>query len=165
MKYLPLIACILLSACNSVPQKLAVPGNTQLTPYSPTAAADPTKPQQARWGGRIAAIENRADSSVLDVVNLPLHSSSRPQETDESQGRFRVYVQGFIDPQIYRPGRLLTVVGTIGVNEQIAVGKHLLEQPALYATALYLWQEPIKTETEFVYVPYIVRTPVYIPRP
>src|SRR5204863_5097759 len=69
--------------------------------------------QRARWGGRIAGVENRASETWLDVVAHPLDSDGRPRLGAESLGRFMARVNGFLDPAVYSSGRAVTVVGTV----------------------------------------------------
>lgn len=152
----------LITACSQIPEKLATDSGQRLLPYPP--ADQPYQPgQQARWGGVIAAIENRADSTVLDVVNFPLGSNSRPRPGDESDGRFRVYVRGFLEPHIYQPGRLITVLGKTGPREAVTLDQHRLVQPVVYSSAVYLWPEPEPTKPDTLFVPYVIFRPVYVP--
>lgn len=158
-----LSSSLLLSACNTIPDKLDVPKHTALQAYP--AQATNIEGQQARWGGYIAAIENRKDSTVLDIVNLKLGSSSRPVKSDETLGRFRAYVEGYLDPHIYQPGRMVTALGRAGKNETVMIGDHPLIQPSLYAKEIHLWPKVSeKSKTETYYVPYVILRPVYVPR-
>jgi len=67
-----------------------------------------------RWGGTIASIENTADGlSVLEIVSRPLHGGGRPIHNDRSAGRFMAETAEFLDPEIVKPGRDMTLVGTV----------------------------------------------------
>ena len=158
-KLLIFTSALLLSACSAIPDKLEVPKGTALYAY-PTNAADVTEGQRARWGGYIATIENREDTTVLDIVNLKLGSSTRPIKDDETLGRFRVYIDGYLDPNIYQQGRLITTLGRTGQAETVLVGEHPLLQPTLQAKEIHLWpKETLQNR------PVIYRTPFVYPRP
>ena len=158
------VLVLLLAGCNTVPEKLAVSDTAALTSYQSALDLTAKSESQARWGGRIAAIENRADSTVLDVVNFTLKANGRPKPSDATEGRFRLYMQGFLDPAIYTEGRLVTAVGKVGAPEQVKVGEYKLKQAVIYGQELHLWSEPQEKAKEYIYVPYVIRTPIYVPR-
>lgn len=164
MKKLGLVVSVaaLISGCNSMPDRLAVPEQVSLLPFSDTVEVKSVvEGQQARWGGRIAQIENRSDSTVLEIVHFSLNGSGRPIESDKTLGRFRVYVDGFIDPDIYKPGRLVTVLGHVGEREQGRIGSYRFQVVTLLSKEVYLWAEEKKKETEVRYIPYVIHTPIY----
>lgn len=172
MKYLTplcLISSIFLSGCDTVPKRLQVPESTPLTQYE-TAKEYPVTEQSnelqmhalARWGGVIARTDNTEGITQLEVVQFTLDSNGRPEVTDKSAGRFRVKINQFLDPMIYKEGRQLTVLGSIAPSEQDYIGKHSYLFPVLLSQQLYLWQPEKQIETH--YIPYIIHTPVYIHR-
>lgn len=164
-KVVVLVGAILLAGCNAVPEKLAVPERVSLLPYSAAIKQSQNQlSQQARWGGKITAVENREESTVIDVLHYELSNSGKPQASDQSAGRFRIYMQGFLDPAIYEQGRMVTVLGKLAPHEQVLVGSHPLKHPVIYGQELHLWPIQKETEKEVVYVPYVIRTPIYIPR-
>lgn len=65
------------------------------------------------WGGEIIKTVPKEKETTIEVLNLPLDKKQRPQDTDNSQGRFLVSHSGFLDPYIYRQGRDITVIGKI----------------------------------------------------
>lgn len=158
-----LTSFLVISGCSAVPDKLSVSEDTALTDYQ-SASNQPTQysGEQARWGGRIIQVKNLPDSTLLDLLHFELNSSGRPIEKDESAGRFRVYVQGYLEPEIYSPGRSLTVLGTVAAPETVRVGRFQSEQPVLHSQEIHLWPVITPEKTEYVYVPYVIRTPVYI---
>lgn len=76
-----------------------------------------------RWGGTIAAVSNREDVTVLEVVSRPLRSSGRPERGDVTDGRFLARVDEFLDPEIVRRGRDITVTGRVTGTEAGRVGE------------------------------------------
>lgn len=164
-QFITLVCATLLAGCNTVPERLQVAEQTPLLKLSEGLSMTRTDDQTlARWGGSIASIDNRSDSTVIDVVAFKLNSRGKPVVGDESQGRFRVYIQGFLDPAIYQPGRAITALGQVVAAERVMVGDYPLNHASLHGKELYLWPEVKEKDTEVVYVPYIVRLPVYVPR-
>ena len=70
------------------------------------------------WGGLIIETENLKDSTVLKVMQTALDFQKRPADLDRSEGRFIVVVDRFLDPDLFKKGREVTVGGEI-------VGQHL----------------------------------------
>lgn len=144
MKSKILISMILastLGACAHIPDKLQVAESTTLIPFdSAKAEKEANIGNSARWGGVIAKITNNADNSMLEIVNFPLSSSTRPKQKDETLGRFRVYFKGLLDPVIYQIGRSITAVGTISAPEHGKIGEHEYQYPVLKAENIHLWK-------------------------
>ena len=67
---------------------------------------------RVRWGGTIVRATPEAEETCLEVVSRPLNLRARPLHVDDSDGRFLACVAGFLDPAVYAPGRMVTVVGT-----------------------------------------------------
>src|SRR5262245_24025136 len=78
-----------------------------LTPAEAARGVDATQP--VRWGGVIAETRPSQDRTCFLVVDMPLDDAARPVRVDQSGGRFLACTQGFLDPEVYAPDRLLTV--------------------------------------------------------
>ena len=157
-RILVLSAFLLLSGCAVVPDSLEVPDENQLINYQ--QAASDTQASQgkiARWGGVIAKIENLPDATMVELVYYPLRAYGRPLVSDESMGRFRVYVDGFLDPMVYEQGRSMTFTGEFSGVEEGVVGDHKYVFPTLKSTGYHLWKEIDYIEMNSVYIwPYDV---------
>ena len=133
---------VLISACRHIPESLRVAEGVVLTNFSDTHSnGDSSVDKSARWGGVIAKIENNADNTMLEIVHFQLKSSGRPQQKDQTLGRFRIYYQGFLDPIIYKEGRSVTALGNIGAKENGKIGEHEYAYPVLKASYVHLWKE------------------------
>lgn len=64
-------------------------------------------------GGAVARISNTGEGAELEVVQFPLASNDRPDEKKGSEGRFLARSRDFLDPLIYKPGRMVTLVGKV----------------------------------------------------
>lgn len=89
-------------------------------------------------GGRIISVTTRERETKLELIEQPLNDQYKPILKDISQGRYLVIYAGFLDPAIYSPGRLITVVGQILGGEPVQVGDIQYTCPALAAKELYL---------------------------
>lgn len=134
------LASIILAACSTVPEDLRVEDDNQLVAY-PDAVKNisAAKNKQARWGGEIVAVKNGKDKTMLELIYFKSYSSSKPKPSDDSLGRFRVYVDTFLEPGIYKKGRLVSALGTIGGLESSQVGERNIKLPVLKKAAIYLW--------------------------
>jgi outer membrane lipoprotein len=56
-------------------------------------------------GGRVLKTEARESSSEIVVLQLPLDSSNKPKDGDDSAGRFLIRSEQFLDPAIYQQWR------------------------------------------------------------
>lgn len=133
-------AVLLVGCASPVPQPIR-----EAPSGAPSAQAVRGNPQdfagaKVRWGGTIAAVENREGETVIEVVSRELESNGRPKETDRSGGRFLARHSGFLDPMIYTKGRLLTVAGTVAGEERRPIGKFTYSFPVVNVESLYLWE-------------------------
>nr|WP_159084198.1 Slp family lipoprotein [Saccharobesus litoralis] len=137
------------AGCSQIPDNLTVPEGTQLTSYQ-SVLQNLEKKQPAdtlvRWGGTIVRVDNLQTKSRIELVNFDLMSSTRPKVSDNSDGRFRIYVNGFLDPEIYQQGRSLSVLGTLTKSELGQVGEHELLFPVVNAQAIHLWKEQMSDD-------------------
>ncbi|MGD2083089.1 MAG: Slp/YeaY family lipoprotein [Chromatiales bacterium] len=97
---------------------------------------------RVRWGGRILAVHNGPEDTLLEVLALPLSRGGEPQRDKGSRGRFLARVQGFLDPAVYAPDRRLTVYGVLSGLETRPVGDYPYVYPVVEVVDRYLWEEP-----------------------
>jgi outer membrane lipoprotein len=107
----------------------------------PEALQNPEKHRGAavRWGGTIAAVENRRDATWIEIVERPLDADGQPRRTDRSAGRFLARVDGFLDPTIFAPKRQVTVAGTLDGISTHAIGEHPYTYPVVHVELIHLW--------------------------
>jgi outer membrane lipoprotein len=149
-----LFLSLVVSGCVHVPESLRVDEGTPLTNFSDVRDNnDAHIGDQARWGGVIAKIENKADNTLLEVVHFQLSPSTRPQQKDQTQGRFRIYYQGFLDPVIFKEGRSITAVGHIAGKEAGKIGEHEYEYPVLKSKSVHLWKEIKQVDVKVTHQP------------
>ena len=100
-------------------------------------------------GGYILSIQNQATESVVEVLQSPLTFGDEPRRRDMSQGRFILRHGGFLDPEVFRKGRRLTVAGEVLGSTQKKVDERPHTYLELKSREMYLWS----TSTHY-YGPY-----------
>lgn len=139
MRQLALMACVLvLTACVSTPKPLQ--GTfAELTPAA--AAKKNALGGSVRWGGRIVAVDNRADHTCFKILSVRLDASGRPRNEDQTDGRFIACRAGFYDPAIFKKERDITITGRIEALRNGRIGAMTYAYPQLSAEVIYLWPE------------------------
>jgi outer membrane lipoprotein len=103
-------------------------------------------------GGYILEVKNEPDGSLLTILQAPLDFQNRPHSRDKSKGRFLVRTDKFMDPEIYKKDRKLTVGGKIaGVSAQ-PLGDHMYQYPVIVIEELNLWAD--EQRQDWLYDPY-----------
>lgn len=148
-----LLVALWLTGCSTLPEDIQLPVGTNLVSYQQAASqGEQVVGQKVRWGGVIARIENQPDSTMLELVYYPLRSYGRPVSGDESMGRFRVYVDGFMDPMVYQQGRSMTFTGELRGVEEGLVGEHKYVFPTIQSGAYHLWQNIQRVDVTGVHI-------------
>jgi outer membrane lipoprotein len=148
-----LLVAVFLFGCSNFPDKLQVDDTTQLITYEDAASkAEQVKGKMLRWGGAIAKVENKPDSTVFEMVYYPLNGYGRPVSSEESMGRYRIVIDGFMDPMVYQVGRLMTFTGQLNGLENGLVGEHEYVFPTATVGAYYLWKNVQRIDISGVHV-------------
>ncbi len=104
-------------------------------------------------GGTIASVRTDKESgTVFEIVQHPLDGRGRISAVNRSAGRFLVTDPAFRDPAIYRPGRLVTVVGQVQGSRTGRIDELDYRYPVLSAHEMRLWtptDHPEATRTRF----------------
>lgn len=162
MRYLIpiLFAGGLLSACSStIPQliKEAPPGNIQVEEAQ--QSPDAFRNAKVRWGGTILGVENLPETTQVEVLARRLSSNGKPIADSHPQGRFKVALPGFVEPEEFPKERLITVAGTLLEVAQGRVGEYPYPYPIVAPDSYYIW--PAERDYDYAY-PYYY-DPFYYP--
>ncbi len=124
--FLALFATVGLSACSSLPEELNASTELVVTDYKAFAESQGGQvSEDVRLGGIIAKVDNFKDKTRLEIVNLPISKSGKPDIDEEPTGRFVAYFDGYLEPVAFSEGRLVTVVGKgAGGEEEGKIGEH-----------------------------------------
>ncbi len=90
-------------------------------------------------GGEIIETHVLKDGTEIEILQKPLGPGRAPQFTDRSMGRFFLSDITFLDPEIYKSGRRITVVGVVKGSKSKQIGTAEQHYPLLEKTHLYLW--------------------------
>ena len=137
----PLAAAALsfaLGACATIPTPLQ---GTFAATTPRDAAANAGGTEAVRWGGQIINVDPRADQTCFEILARDLDSVARPVSHDPSNGRFLACRNGFYDPEEFKEGRDITVVGPLNGTERAKVGNFDYTYPRVAAQTIYLWPE------------------------
>ena len=121
-------------------------------------AAVPAEPLEVRWGGTIAAVHNTAEGTTeLEIVSRPLRAGGRPRTGDTTDGRFLAEIDAFLDPEIVKSGRDVTVTGRVAGRREGKIGETPYVYPVVEVDGYRYW----KPEVQQAYFPHYPFTDPY----
>lgn len=161
--FLCIVGVILGGCATTVPEEIRIAPEGSPTVAEVRGEINRFTGSRVRWGGVIAGIENREDSTLLEVVSRELTSSGRPRTDDRSAGRFLAVVNGFLDPAVYNDGREVTVNGILEQPVERNIDQYPYHYPVVKTEHLYLW-EPLRPVDPYYHHP-IWYDPWYHPYP
>jgi outer membrane lipoprotein len=135
---LPLLSAALLTACatpvfKDVANRIdATPSDVQQTPERYSGA-------EIVWGGRIVGVENREDTTEVEVVSYPLDRDQQPIPEAPTQGRFILVLPGYVEAFDYPVGRHLSVHGVLSGTRVSSVQDHEYVYPLVRGKAVNVW--------------------------
>ena len=144
------LAGLLLSSCMMPPPALR-DGGTFADITVAQAQQHELSGQHVRWGGTIIKVTPHENQTCLEIVSRPLDDEARPVATDETFGRFLACSSGFYDPEVYREGRKVTIIGTLESSVVGKIGELSYHYPKVAAETVYLW--PKLQPPRYVYQP------------
>jgi len=92
-------------------------------------------------GGVIVRAVNEEDGTLLEVYQTRTDRQGRPVDLDHSAGRFLAFYPGFLDAEIYRKGRRVTLAGVVEGERVQKLGKVDYRYPLLRVREIYLWKK------------------------
>lgn len=146
---------IALSGCSSpIPAliKQVPPGDIQVEEVQ--QQPDGFVKSKVRWGGNIMLVENLADRTLIEVLSRKLGSNGKPDTNSSSKGRFRISLEGFIEPEEFPKDRLITVHGDVVEVMDGVIGAYRYQYPVVKPDSYYLWPEERKYSYHDHYDPF-----------
>lgn len=142
MRFILIVIPLLLSGCAIVPENIQVADDTALVSYQQVVSTgDAALEKPARWGGIIAGVNNKEGFSEVEIVHFSLNSYGKPSVANESSGRFKVRVDGFLDPVVFEPGRTVTFIGKVNEPIEGLIGEQPYLYPLIAADSYHLWKK------------------------
>lgn len=105
-------------------------------------------------GGYILDINNQASATMIKVLQVPLKIGEEPGLKDSSEGRFLLYHQGFLDPEVYSKDRAITVAGSVMGSDIEKIGDDQIPYLKIESREIYLWPEYEKLPNPYPPWPY-----------
>jgi len=150
-----ILMTFVMAGCATIPEKLQVGDEAPLVKFADVRAQPNINTGlTARWGGIIAKVEVQKQRTLVEVVDFKLSSRAKPIQANETQGRFRFYKQGLLDPVIYKVGKSITVVGTVANSEQGKIGEQEYLYPVLNAEKIQLWKKTQRVDVTLMQQPF-----------
>lgn len=160
-----IVAALGINACAVVPEQIQIADDTILVPFEQVISnpqAVSAIGEKARWGGRIVSVQNKEKVSEIEVFFFPSSGNGKPKTGDESQGRFKALVPGFVDPLVFEKDRLITIVGEVATSEDGIIGEQVYTYPTLNAVGYYMWKQSSDIEVQHIgYQPFFYGAPFY----
>ncbi|MFW5969832.1 MAG: Slp family lipoprotein [Halofilum sp. (in: g-proteobacteria)] len=140
------VLLLALAGCASAP--LATEGvDPDATPTAVKDDAEAAVDRTVLWGGVIADARNLRERTRLEIVAYPLGKRTQRPDTDAaSLGRFRVYVDGYLETAVYEPGRRFTVRGRVEGVEKGRIDEAEYVFPVVKGESFELWPEQTRRE-------------------
>lgn len=133
---------ILVGGCAIVPEQIEVSDDENLVSFESIINGSETgQGTKARWGGEIVKVENKKEYSEIEILQYPSNYYGKPRSNLDSAGRFKVQVAGFLDPLVFKAGRLITFKGELGEPTEGIIGEQTYVYPVLLASGYYMWKE------------------------
>jgi outer membrane lipoprotein len=91
------------------------------------------------WGGRIIQTINFTNGASVYVLDFPLDKGGMPKRYTASPGRFIARSASFLDPEVFRSGRLVTVAGTVAGVMTEPVQNIQFTYPIIDVREIHIW--------------------------
>lgn len=101
-------------------------------------------------GGVIVRVKYKEDVTLLEIYQTEMDREDRPIDLDVSGGRFLAQYGGFLDREVYRKGREVTIAGIVKGAKIMKLGEIDYLYPYLLIRDIHLWE----TEKPRTYDPY-----------
>ncbi len=93
-------------------------------------------------GGVILGLDTGKNDATVEILNWHLDRRGEPVAQDENGGRFLVRTDRWLDPAVYMPGRLITLVGRVeGVEVRELYGTDY-RYPVVRLQENHVWDQP-----------------------
>ena len=137
---------VFLSACASVISKQGLrEADPEITFQVLLQDPDRHKGKVVLLGGEIVTTTVKEGETWVEVLQKPLDSDQKPEDTDVSYGRFLVHFRDFRDPAIYAGERKITVLGQVQGKKVMPLKEMDYTYPVLIPLESHLWKPETKS--------------------
>ncbi len=99
------------------------------------------KGEMVLLGGVIVEVMYKQEGTLLEIYQTKMDREDRPISLDVSEGRFLAKYDGFLDSEIYRKGREVTIAGMVMGAKIMKLGEIEYHYPYLLIKEIHLWKE------------------------
>ena len=92
------------------------------------------------WGGAIVKVVNEPSASKIYLSEIPLDWSGDPIYYPKSSATFVAKTSGTLNPELYQPGRVLTLGGRIAEQETGAADQTASTYPVVTMQEVHFWK-------------------------
>jgi len=103
------------------------------------------------WGGIIVQTTVVKGGTQIIVAETPIGEGERPENVQNSQGRFIAMSSQFLDPTIYKAGREITLAGQVAGKKTLPLGETTYTYPVVTVKQIHLWQPRPRYVYPYVY--------------
>ena len=132
---------MLLSSCAVISPQVRSEAEPPVPFRTLVAQAEKFKGSTVILGGYILETSNQESETIIKVLQVPLRIGEEPDRKDSSEGRFLVYHQGFLDPEVYSKDRVITVAGQVIGSGYQEIGGDRIQYLKIESREIYLWPE------------------------
>jgi len=108
---------------------------------------DANKGKMVIWGGVIVKTKNLKNGTQIEVLQTYSDRNGAPINNDISKGRFLGLYDGYLDSEIYKKGREVTVAGVVDGKKTLAIGETDYVYPVISIKEVHLWEKGINAYT------------------
>lgn len=132
------LSCLILASC-ATPAFKDVTNVVGIMPSDVQQSSDRSTGAEVVWGGRIISVENREQTTEIEVIAYPLDRDQQPMTDASTVGRFILVLPGFVEPFDYPAGRHLSAHGVVSGTRSGHVDEHDYLFPLLRASEVTVW--------------------------
>ena len=92
-------------------------------------------------GGYILQTKNSFEASTIVILQSPLGFGQEPTTKDHTEGRFIVVHKGFLDPEVYRKERKITLAGVVVGSVIKKIDGFPQPHLKIWSREIFLWPE------------------------
>jgi len=100
--------------------------------------------QTVLLGGVIVKATHDPAGTLLEIYQTDIDWEKRPVDIDVSGGRFLALYQGFLDSEIYKKGRKVTLAAVVAGQRTLKLGEIDYSYPFLLIKEIHLWKKEPK---------------------
>lgn len=100
--------------------------------------------QKILLGGAIVKNEETETGSLLEIMQWQLNSLGEPSYIDDDARRFLLESEEWLDPEVYEPGLLLTLAGTVLGEEYRLLEEQEYPYPLIGLLEAHVWESPYR---------------------